>query len=544
MRLGRKLDARGAAWIGTATALLACLALALVSELFVHARLDLTRTREFTLSSAAIHTLETLPGRVTARVVMSRDLPLEFRRHRQRALDLLREFEARSDGRFVLLQEDPGRDSLRRRTALALGVEEVRLQAHGPDGTQAKKGFFGLVLVHGESKEVFPVLRNLETLEYDLIVRLSRLAGTRRTIGVIEGGAGARFSFQQPGLPAREGFAANFPTVFAEMQALHDVVTPDLDREPVPKNLSLLLVAAPRRLTEREAFRVDQFVMSGGAVLFLTPGMAVDLAGEVRAVPADNGYAQLLEHYGLAVRPDLVLEPRRHERVRLDDDPLPKPYPYWVVTGYESLDAGNPVTAALPGLSFPWVSSVAPDSAAQPGTRLTVLARSSGESWSVSGPQDIFPRPLEDYRPTDTGARVLAALRTGTFTSRDAHGAPAGVTPEERRALRAASPADARVLVVANALFATDFYAGYADAPGNMPFLLNALDHLALGPDLIHVRSRVLPAAMLDETRVRRFGTSVRIAGFTLVPALLLAFGLAARARRERRERRERGDAA
>lgn len=537
LRYIRRRSARAAAWIGLASVLVLSAALAITSHLFLHGRFDLTRDREFTLGRATLRVLEGLPGRVTARVMMSRDLPAGFRQHRQRTLDLLREFEARANGRFVVLVDDPGGDSLKRVTALALGVEEVQLQERDHDGMLARKGFFGLVLVHGERKEVFPVIRNLETLEYDLVVRLMRLTGTRRTIGVVEGRPGDQFTFAAPGRPPREGFAANFATLFAGMQQLYDVVPVRLDQEPVPGNVSLLFVAAPRRLTEPEVFRIDQFVMSGRPALFLAPGMDVDLVEAVRAVPADNGYDQLLAHYGLEVSPDLVLEPRRWETVRLDEAPDPEPYPYWIVTGRDGLDAGNPVTASLPDLVFPWVSSLRPDSAAQPATRLAVLARSTDEAWTIAGAQDVFPRPLETYRPEHPGHRPVAALRTGTFASRFADGAPEGVTAEEARGLRRQADGDARVFVVANALFATDFFSGYAEAPGNVPFLLNALDYLALDPDLIHARSRFAPDRALDEARASAFRIPVLAANIALVPLLLVLAWIFASARRRAHER-------
>jgi ABC-type uncharacterized transport system involved in gliding motility auxiliary subunit len=535
MRLDRKMNSRTAAWVGTLAVIVLLAAAALVSQLFVHGRVDLTRDREFTLSPASLKALRELPGKVTARVVMSRDLPARFQQARTRAVDLLREFEARSEGRFVLVFEDPGSDTLKRQAALSMGIEEVQLQEQSREGLQVKKGFFGIALLRGENKEVFPVLQNLETLEYDLIVRLMRLTRKPRVVGVVEGAAGEEFTLSLQGEEPRRGFAANFPALTAGMRQLYDAQALRLDIIPVPDSVSLLLVAAPRRLTEIEKFRIDQFAMSGRPVIFLTPGMNVDLSTGVTAVPAEDGYADLLAHYGVTVRADLVLEPRQWEMVRFGDALFTTPYPYWIVPGYQSLDGENPVTASLQSLSFPWASSLTIVPSAQPGARIDVLARTSDEAWSEEGPQNLYPRELREYEPGEQGALPLAALVTGPLTSHYSVGAPFDATPAEANGILRESKGDARVLVVGHALFASDFYLSYTHAMGNLHFVLNALDYLALDPDLIGVRSRQIADVPLDEEKVARLKHPAILANLLFIPLLLMAVAAVAAVRRRRR---------
>src|SRR5690606_16932187 len=119
----------------------------------------------------------------TVRVVMSRDLPTQFQQMRTNVTDLLREFQARSGGKVTLVFEDPGEDEEKRQAALSMGIQEVRLQEQSREGMQVKRGFFGIALLYGDKKEVFPVVQNLETLEYELIVRLMKLTATMKTIG-------------------------------------------------------------------------------------------------------------------------------------------------------------------------------------------------------------------------------------------------------------------------------------------------------------------------------------------------------------------------
>lgn len=534
MRFDRKLNSRTAAWVGTVAVVVLLAAAALVSQMFVHGRIDLTHDREFTLSPASLKVLRELPGRVTARVVMSRDLPAQFQQARTRAVDLLREFEARSNGKFAVVFEDPGEDSLKREAALSMGIEEVQLQERSREGMQVKKGFFGMALVRGDKKEVFPVIQNLETLEYELIVRLMRLTRKPRVVGVVEGADDAAYSFAVPGEGTRRGFAANFAALADGMRQVYDVQVLRLDVIPVPDSVSLLFVTAPYHLSEVEKFRIDQFAMSGRPVIFLTPGMNVDLVRGIGAAPAEDNYRDLLAHYGVSVRADMVLEPRQWEMVRFGDALFATPYPYWIVPGYESLDGDNPVTASLQSLSFPWTSSLALRPAAQPGIRIDTLVRSTPESWSEEGPQNLYPRELQEYEATAPRSYPLAVLLAGKLTSRYAAGAPGDVPSQEAARMLRSSRGDARVLVVGNALFASDFYLGYTHAIGNVHFLLNALDYLALDSELIRVRSRQIADAPLDENLVARHRNAAVAVNLVLAPVLLLALGAFAAMRRRR----------
>src|SRR5690606_33332998 len=136
----KKLSARASSWIGGIALLVFLTALAIVSQQYVKGRIDLTRDRQFTLSDAAIRTLKDLPDLVTVRVVMSRDLPTQFQQVRQNTLDLLSEFEARSEGKLTLIFEDPADDAKKREAALSMGIQEVQLQEQSRDGVQVKRG--------------------------------------------------------------------------------------------------------------------------------------------------------------------------------------------------------------------------------------------------------------------------------------------------------------------------------------------------------------------------------------------------------------------
>lgn len=540
----KKLSTRAAAWIGGVALAVFLAAAAIVSQLYVNGRLDLTRDRQFTLSDAAVRTLRELPDIVTVRVVMSRDLPGQFQQLRLQAVDLLREFEARSEGKLNLVFEDPGEDPEKRKAAVSMGVQEVQLQEQTRDGMQVKRGFFGLALLYGDKKEVFPVIQNLETFEYELIIRLLRLTGTSKVVGVIDGTEGNQFSFALPGETPTNGFAANFPTLKANIEQLYKVEVQQAAWLPIDSRVDILLVAAPGRLTTAEKFRIDQFVMTGKPVIFLTPGMDVRVVNGISASPTVNDYDDLLARYGVRVHRNVVLEPRQWEMVRFGNSTFPNPYPYWIVASYATMNPENPITAGLQTMSFPWTSSLDVDTA-NPRITSEPLVLTTESAWEETGNLYMAPREMNEYLPENPRMHTLAVLQTGRMKSlfagaladsAAADALRAEVPAGELSASRDSSEGDARVLVVSNALFLSDFYLGYTNATGNYHFLLNALDYLALDPSLIHVRSRLINEAPLDEDKVSRLKTAVIVTNMALAPLLLIVLGAVGSVRRRKRE--------
>jgi ABC-type uncharacterized transport system involved in gliding motility auxiliary subunit len=536
----KKLSSRAGAALSVLALLVFLAALALASGLYVNGRLDLTRDRQFTLSEASLKTLKNLEDIVTIKVVMSRDLPSGFQRRRVEAIDLLREFEARSEGKVRLVFENPDDSEEKRQAAEGLGVQEVALQAETRDGVEVKKGFFGLALLYGDRKEVFPLLRGMESFEYDLVVKIKRLTGSVKTIGVVEGTEGNRFTIMLPGegRPTMVGFEQSFPTLKGEMDRLFDVRPQDLFLAPVDTAVDLLLVAAPRLLDEVEKFRIDQFLMRGKPVIFFTPGMHVHMVDGLTGKPLEDGYQDLLASYGLAVRRNMLLEGHSWEEIRYGTGEVQRPYPYWMVENYSTFSPDNPITARLQSVSFPWASSIEVNEGLQEGLRTEVLIRTTPFAWEEAGDLLLNPRDLAAYEPGEPQSFPLAALKTGRMKSAYGGFAPPGVSPEEAAAPLPVSLGESRVLVISNALFVSDFYLGLTGATGNLIFVLNAFDQLALDPDLIHIRSRQVEESPLDGDAAIRLKTPLILVNMLLAPLLLAGIGIFAGIRRKRRETR------
>lgn len=539
MSASKKISSRANAWLGAVTLLVILAVIGVVSEQFLHRRLDLTRGGQFTLSKAALKTLDGLPDVVTVRAVISKDLPSQFVQIRTRVTDLLEEFQARSNGKLHVIYEDPGENEAKRQQATSLGVQEVQLQEQSSEGMQIKKGFFGLALVYGDKKDVIPVLQNVETFEYDLIVKLKKLTGSSKTVGIVDGSPGAQFTFSMPGPQGKTttGFDENFPTLKQEMEKLYKIEPQNLSAGPVADNVDLLLVAAPAHLTEAEKFNLDQYLMKGKSAIFLTPGVNVDLTG-LHGTPVNNGYADLLASYGLAVKNNALLEPRHWQMVRFGNSFFPTPYPYWINIDYNTMSTSSPVTAKLQSISLPWTSSVEIDTAMKDSGDVQVLAGTTNESWEETSGFFFAPRDPQQYVPIAPKSFPVAVLKTARFKSLYAHRNPPSDSahPLDTTKILRVGREKSHILVISNALFASDFYVGYTNTTANILFVLNALDQLALDPDLINVRSRTMDETPIDEVKKVKAKQVVTWTNMLLAPVLLLIIGFLTGMRRRKRE--------
>ena len=536
----KKLNSRATAFLGIITTVVILIVVGLTSELFVHKRLDLTSSKQFTLSKAALNTIRNLPDIVTIKVVMSKDLPTQFLQIRTHVVDLLREFEAQANGKISLVFEDPGEGETKRQQATALGIQEVQLQEQSSEGLQIKKGFFGLAMTYGDKKEVIPVLQNLESFEYDMVVKLKKLTGTIKTIGIMEGGATNKLTLTLPGPQPKTttGFDENFPTLKEETEKLYKLEKVDPLATSVPDNIDLLLVAAPSHLNDNEQFQIDQFLMHGKSVMFLAPGVDLSLGQGINGKASTTNYEELLTHYGLTVRKDIILEDRSFEFVRFGQSFFPSPYPYWIKVGGDGLSSTSAITSKLGYVSLPWSSSIEIDTTKKDSSKVEVLLKSSKGSWQESNSFFLLPRDLKEYLPVNQKSYSLAVLKSGKFKSYyDHHPLPVMDSTHRIDSSKVLheTQKEARILIIGDAIFATDFYVGYTQAVANLHFVLNSFDQLALDPDLITIRSREIENTPILETRKNK-KIPILLINFLIAPGLLLAGGIVMGMRRKKKE--------
>jgi len=486
-------------------------------------RWDLTDKGEYSLSPATKKLLGGLEGRAVINVYFTRRLPPYLANLRRQVQDVLEEYRAFSRGRLEIEFADPGDDPATEQRLRALGIPKVQLEVLERDQFQLTSVYLGLALSHGGRQEVIPIIQDSGNLEYELTAALLRLTSPgKKVVGWF--GAPEADPAGRGGDPLRRELA--------RLYDLQEIAAAGLAK--VPDEVETLVVAGPRSLPEPVRYALDQFIMRGGRAVFLVDHFEIP-EGTLTAVPTETGVHDLLERYGVKVARDVVGEPRLNAPAAFSSGFMQFriAYPWWLRVPGTALDREHPVSARLEGIVLPWTSSLELSLPAGGGVTSTVLARSSKEAYGVSGNYDFSPQPQREVDPSRTTAaeRPLIAVLTGRFPSfwRDKlppTARPGGAFPKFR-----AESVETSILVVGTSRLAQpDFLRQF---PENGTFLLNAVDWMTIGPELIGIRSRTTDERRLPPVsdQARSFIKIANVIGVPLLIALLGILRLNARRR-------------
>jgi len=544
-------------------------------------RLDLTEQKEFTISRATKDVLRDLEDLATITVYMTEDLPTQLATLRRQISDVLDEYRNYGRGHVQVDFVDPAKDPQLEQKMRTLGIPQITAQTLDKDQFQAVNIYLGMGITYLDRQEVIPVVQDTYTLEYDLtsaILKVSR--EDSYVVGVLTG-------------PVAHDLNRNLASMSEMLRKQFTVRGVDLraGQEEVPQDVDLLIIPGPKDVPDAVQYRIDQYLMRGGRILFLIDGIGLPEGGGLQALPLDSGLGDLLAHYGVRVQNALALD-QVNATASFSSGFIrySLPYPYWVKAVPDLLNKENPITNRLETLVLPWTAPLEVDVAIAAGDPLghirdlekadrearkkmasqlgvdlppeepgaaqdepagadeaaaaspltaSVLVRTSPNAWKASGYYNLNPQ--QRFAPTgETEPLATVVALAGKFTSYYQSNPvpdltpPSAVGPEGEdpapSPLASANPGvqlldspETRIVVVGNALFATDQFLG--QFPENSVFLLNAVDWMTLGDRLISIRSRGAtdrPIKTLSDAAK----STIKLVGILGAPALVVAFGL------------------
>jgi len=290
------------------------------------------------------------------------------------------------------------------------------------DAAGAKQtAVLGLVLEYGENFRVLPVelqqsffgyaVAGLDTVEEDVNDGLQSLLSKVTEIGYITGHNELDH--------LDDTYSANFDRLISGMYTLVDL---DLTSENIPAGMNSIIINGPQfDYTEEELYKIDQFIMRGGNVLFFVDSMVQDgtanYYGGQTYIPNELNIDRLLKKYGVNRDYNIVMDKNSYST---SSQQYGKINLWWApIIQKEQLAKKNPITANL-GYVIMLQNGSLDVSEAQGNKNLktTILAKSSPESWTVE--KDIQLNPVMTVPPQDTSkfaTQNLAVLIEGKFES-------------------------------------------------------------------------------------------------------------------------------
>ena len=518
-------------------------------------RIDLTSEKRYSLAPSSRELLRDLEDVVYVRVYLDGELPPEFVQFRRSIRELLQEFRAYAGEdlqyEFINLYEESDEEVRNRMIGefydRGLKVTSIQLRDE-QGGTSSRIIFPGAMVSYRGVEMPVNLLKNnpslphqvnlnnsVETLEYEFISAIHNLTMEEvPRIAFVEG-HGELDSLQTHSL-------------MDELKNFFQV-----DRGFINGNVESLLpykaliIARPvRPFGEADKFALDQYIMSGGRVLFLLDPVfsyADSLSGGTTVALANPvGLEDMLFRYGVRINYNLVADMQCNlvpvNTAPAGEEPRFTMMP-WVYHPLMTGPGDHPVTRGLNYVKGEFASSVDTLGGAQGTVEKTVLLSTSENSRTREVPlyismEEVTRQP--DPALYNQSHLPVGILLEGNFSSfyRN-YPVPPGVLPSDWEVIKEGGPAS--IFILADGDIASNevrFEQGAMRAQplgydrytrqtfGNREFLLNLVNYMTDKAGIMELRSREFRLRLLDREVINDRGKVWRWKTLNMLVPLLL----------------------
>lgn len=282
-------------------------------------RVDLTEDERYTIAPATERMLEKLTEPVLITVYLEGSMPPAFKRLQTSVREKLEEFKAYAGTnvryRFEDITQEPDKKKLNERVynLVKKGIQPTNL-VDKEGGKTVERLVVPAAMVSYGGKEV-PVMllrgnqrtkglsseqilnQSVENVEYELASAIRQLTHTeRKRIGIIQGYGNLR--------------PIQMADMITSLQANYDVFLVPMQKQPSLQGLDAVIMVKPdSAIAEDDKYKLDQFIVNGGKVLFFVDALKSDtiLRGEsTLAIENDLNLDDLLFRYGVRLNRNMI----------------------------------------------------------------------------------------------------------------------------------------------------------------------------------------------------------------------------------------------
>lgn len=295
------------------------------------------------------------------------------------------------------------------------GIQAIQYKSEN----QQKVAALGLVVEYNDDFRVIPVqierslfgyvVSGLETIGESINESLQSLMSNVQSIGYVTGHG--ELSLQD------ERQALNFNKMVSAHYQIEEL---NLLENDIPMNMSCIVINGPKAdFAEEELYKIDQFIMRGGNVMFFVDSLVEQGGSPYQAaeyVPNELNIDKLLNKYGVKRNYDYVMDTNCYTT---SSPEYGKVNLYWApIMQKDSLAKKSVITQNLGYLIFLQNGSL-DISGAENNSNLksTVLVKSSPESWAQSERIMLNPIFMTPPEAGNFAPQNLAVMIEGKFDS-------------------------------------------------------------------------------------------------------------------------------
>ncbi len=524
-----------------------------------YAHLDLTEEKRFTLTKPTKTLLRSLKERVYVRILLDGDFPAGFKRLQTATKEMLDDF--RSESGYIDYQfENPSKGSVeevndRRKQLADDGIMPFNLRV-ADMGESSQQLIYPVAIFHYAGRQMVVKLleNNSPSLSPDEVINNSVTLLEYKFANIIK-------KLRTPSHPIilftrDHGELNDLQTADLErgLQQFYDTDRISLDSvvSLPPDACALLVVAKPRgAFSEKDKFKIDQYAMNGGRILWLLDLMNASLdsmnsGGKFLSTPYDLKLEDMLFKYGVRLNSDIVLD-LQCTKIPLQIGQVGNQPQFQLFDWYYHIAAQpegkHPIVKNLDRVDF-WFASSMDTLRTKTPVRKTVLMRSSQYSRLQFNPAELNFELLKydpDPAKFDKGPQNLAVLLEGSFPSafenRVSEEMLTGMKQLGTEFRSASQPT--RMIVVSDGDVAANFVRD-AEKKQTLPlgfnrfenstysnkdFIINAIEYLIEPNGVIEARSKEVKLRLLDTVRAKDEQNFWQGLNLALPLVFLAAFG-------------------
>jgi ABC-type uncharacterized transport system involved in gliding motility auxiliary subunit len=506
---------------------------------FGNIRLDLTEDGLYTLSTGTKNILGRINADepVTIKFYATNDdrvMPNLLKPHARSIEDLLLEYEKQSHGNVTLEVIHPNPDTDDEQRAKD---DEIRGMTVNQEGDQI---YLGLSVQSLDRKEILPFLNpeDATAFEYDVSRAIAKVINSKKTIiGVMS----AMPIAGVPSMPFQQQRGPEAWAVVQQLKADYEVRDLPMTTAKIDSDITVLLVVHPADISKSAEFAIDQYLLGGGNVIaFVDPQSLLAQAMSTQPnqmtgqpgnmINTSSDLPTLFKAWGISYQKDMVVADMNFRGAFQN-----RPIPTALQLPHKAINQDDHVTHGLQ--SFTLMNAGAFGIDRKDGINVVTLASSSeaSEMIDTAAAEKLRREPMVNFVPSGK-KQVLGVHISGKFKTAFPDGTPAAPAPAKESggaAQDASAPAaaaakapekkkddsikeskdsessvilfsDADMLYDAFCLRQGDLGVGLITNGGNLPMVLNAVELLAGGGDLVQVRNRKAPVRPFTKLKEMR----------------------------------------